>query len=143
MGKFFLLVDDDNDDAELFSEALAEINPPVNFYHVEDGHRAFHFLSNAQNKKPDIIFLDINMPEVSGWQCLIKLKKHEDYKNIPVIMYSTSSALRDKQIAIELGALGLLTKPADFKILVKILNNIANTKRGDLEKLLQEIQLIE
>jgi CheY-like chemotaxis protein len=137
--KFFLLADDDHDDAELFGEALGGIDPPVNFCHVEDGNAVFQFLTTAQNRKPDIIFLDLNMPVVSGWQCLTKLKDQTNYKDIPVIMYSTSSYWRDKEKAVEMGALGFLTKPADFKVLVKILSSIANTEIADLKKVLQAI----
>lgn len=139
MAKFFLLADDDNDDAELFEEALAGVDPPTDFYYVEDGQAVFNFLENAQNRKPDIIFLDINIPEISGWQCLATLKNHADYKHIPVIMYSTSSNPRDKEIAITLGALGFLTKPSSFKTLVHMLSSIANTETADLKRVIREI----
>ena len=138
----FLLADDDEDDTELFGEALSAIEPPVNFYHVETGQAVFQFLSNGQNKKPNIIFLDINMPEMSGWQCLSKLKNHIEYKDIPVIMYSTSSNQREKEIAFELGAWGFFTKPSDLKMLLKVLDSIANINRSDLENVLKEISLI-
>src|SRR4051812_42713633 len=124
MSKFFLLADDDADDAELFGEALVSIEPPVEFYHVEDGEEVFNFLSKTTNKKPDLIFLDLNMPKMSGWQCLARLKNDIYFKDIPVIIYSTSSHQRDKEIAIELGAMGFLTKPSDFKLLKKLLHHI-------------------
>ena len=137
--KFFLLADDDNDDAELFAEALTATGTRVDFFRVEDSLELFKFLSGTQNRKPDIIFLDINMPPISGWQCLTKIKNDDDYKNIPVVMYSTSSYSCDKDIAIELGALGFLTKPSNFKILVEILGRIANTEIRNLKKVLHEI----
>lgn len=139
MSKFFLLADDDNDDAELFEEALAGINPPVKFHHVEDGHAVFKFLSGSDTKKPDIIFLDLNMPEMGGWQCLAKLKNDVYFKEIPVVMYTTSSNSRDKEIAMELGAHGFLTKPTDYKVLKKTLENIAINSSSDLRKVLKEM----
>jgi CheY-like chemotaxis protein len=139
VNKFFLLADDDNDDAELFSEALARIIPPVRFRHVEDGHGIFEFLKQSANIKPDIIFLDLNMPGMSGWQCLSKLKNDIKFNTIPVIMYSTSSNPREKEIAVELGALGFLTKPTDFKVLTKILEQIAVNDLNDLKRILKEI----
>lgn len=134
-----MLADDDNDDAELFGEALAGIKPPVAFHHVEDGHGVFQFLNVSGNKKPDIIFLDLNMPEMSGWQCLAKLKNDIYLKEIPVVMYTTSSNSRDKEIAMELGAHGFLTKPTDYKVLKKMLENIATNSQADLKKVLKEI----
>jgi CheY-like chemotaxis protein len=132
--KLFLLADDDRDDAELFGEALTIIDPPVDFRHVSDGQAVFKYLSNEVNIRPDVIFLDLNMPEMSGWQCLAKLKNDMYFKEIPVIMYSTSANPRDKEIAIELGAVGFLTKPNDFKTLTQALESLANSKAEDLKK---------
>jgi CheY-like chemotaxis protein len=136
---FFLLADDDRDDAELFNEALNTIDSSIQFHHVEDGQAVFRFLSNADGNKPDVIFLDLNMPAMSGWQCLAKLKNEALLKDIPVVMYSTSSNPREKEIAKELGATGFVTKPTDFKVLTKILDTIALNAKGDLKKVLREI----
>jgi CheY-like chemotaxis protein len=137
--RFFLLADDDRDDAEIFSEALTTVNPSIKFHHVEDGQEVFQFLSNSKIEKPDVIFLDLNMPAMSGWQCLAKLKNDTALKNIPVIMYSTSSNPREKEIAIELGATGFVTKPTDFKALTKILETISANLGSDLRRILKEI----
>lgn len=137
MSKLYLLADDDQDDADLFGEALGEIHPPVDFRRVEDGRQVIQYLEASQNKKPDIIFLDLNMPEINGWQCLAALKNHAEYRHYPVVMYSTSSNSRDKEIAIDLGAIGLLTKPADYKLLVSILANIAGSEVTALSQVLR------
>ncbi len=139
---FFLLADDDRDDAELFNEALVIVNPAIKFHHVEDGHAVFRFLSKPNEGKPDLIFLDLNMPAMSGWQCLAKLKNDTSLKEIPVIMYSTSSNPREKEIAMELGAVGFVTKPTDFKVLTKILDTIIQNIHGDLRKILKEIVVV-
>lgn len=136
---FFLLADDDRDDAELFNEALSLISASIKFHHVENGQAALHFLTSPDCQKPDIIFLDLNMPAMSGWQCLAKLKNDSALKDIPVIMYSTSSNPREKEIAMELGAVGFVTKPADFKVLTKVLGIIANNVSGDLQRVLKDI----
>jgi CheY-like chemotaxis protein len=135
----FLLADDDHDDAELFQEALSESRLPVQLFHVEDGLRVLEFLGNKHNGRPDLIFLDLNMPGMSGWQCLARLKNDIYFQDIPVIMYSTSSHPRDKQIAIELGAMGFVTKPSDFRILCRVLSEITSNLRGDLKSALQSI----
>jgi CheY-like chemotaxis protein len=137
LNKLFLLADDDRDDAELFGEALTVIDPPVQFQHVPDGQAVFKFLSNEANPKPDIIFLDLNMPEMSGWQCLAKLKNDIYFREIPVIMYSTSTNPRDREIAGELGAAGFVTKPTDFKLLTKILTSLSQSDRENLKNALR------
>jgi CheY-like chemotaxis protein len=137
LDKLFLLADDDQDDAELFSEALTTLDPPVLFQHVPDGQAVFNYLGNKSNRKPDIIFLDLNMPEMSGWQCLAKLKNDSYFREIPVIMYSTSTNPRDREIAGELGAAGFVTKPTDFKLLTKILATLAISRTENLRNALR------
>ena len=137
---FFLLADDDCDDAELFGEALASLEQPVRFHHVENGRGIFDYLSNPVNAKPDLIFLDLNMPQMSGWQCLAKLQNDVVFKRIPVIMYSTSSHPRDREIAIDLGAHGFITKPTDYKELRRILQSIAANLFDDLKKTIRNME---
>ncbi len=139
MNKLFVLTDDDNDDAELFSEAIEAIQSPVDFYHAEGCKVLFKYLDEEQNKKPDVIFLDINMPEISGWQCLTDLKNNEKFKDIPVIMYTTSSSSLDRKIAFESGALGFWTKPTDFKTLIKVLDSIAKEESINLDTILKKL----
>lgn len=136
---FFLLADDDHDDAELFNEALTTVNSSIQFHHVEDGKAVFEYLLEGKGSKPDVIFLDLNMPAMSGWQCLAKLKNDASLKEIPVIMYSTSSNPREKEIALELGAVGFVTKPTDFRILTQVLKTIASNINGDLRSVLKNI----
>jgi len=125
MTKLFLLADDDFDDAELFNEAVMNIDPHVDFRHVEDGHEVLNFLKGQEKKMPDIIFLDINMVLVTGWECLTMLKSNDEYQNIPIIMYSTSASSVDIQKARKLGAAGFLSKPSDFRILEATLKKLA------------------
>lgn len=128
--KFFLLADDDRDDAEIFAEALEKADSRFSFLHVEDGHQVLAFLSDTRNRRPDLIFLDLNMPEMNGWQCLAKLKNDMYFKDIPVIIYSTSSHPRDREIAHHLGAATFFTKPSEFTLLIEKLRQIAANPRG-------------
>lgn len=121
----FLLADDDADDASLFCEALTRIAPTVKCLTVENGRQVFDLLSGHQTERPHVIFLDINMPIMDGWECLRKLKENSDYRNIPAIIYSTSSARKDIEMAYSLGAFLFLTKPEDFQELCEILEIVA------------------
>ena len=111
-----LLADDDQDDRELFSEALASLDSDIAYEGVEDGKEALETLQKKATR-PSIIFLDINMPVMSGWDVLKQLKSNEQYGDIPVIVYSTSSGLREKKTAFDLGALCFVTKPDDIKLI--------------------------
>lgn len=122
--KRVLLIDDDRDDAELFKEALFEINSAIVFEHYEDSKAGLKLLLEKQTDLPDLIFLDINMPIVSGWQCLTEFKKTEHLKHIPVILFTTSSQTKEKEIADELGAEGFITKPNEYKALKELLSSL-------------------
>ena len=121
MNKRFLVIDDDRDDRELFSEALASVDPVIICEQATDGAEAFDRLLQQSIGQPDIIFLDINMPVMNGWQFLSKLKSVDAYKDIPVIIYSTSSNQRDKIEADRMGALCFITKPHAFRLLKSML----------------------
>ena len=116
MVKRFLLIDDDSDDRELFSEALSLIEPAIICDQATDAEEGFAWLQTSK-EEPDLIFLDINLPVMNGWQFLTRIKALSDKKHIPVIMYSTSSNLRDMKTAQDLGALCFITKPHAFKLL--------------------------
>ncbi len=129
--KHLLLADDDPDDREFFDTALKAIDPSIECDYAMDGSEVIDKLSKGE-VNPDAIFLDINMPQVNGWQCLNWLKETDDFKNIPVIMYSTSSSRRDRQIANESGAVGFFPKPMEFDGLVKVLSVLVSKSPTDL-----------
>src|SRR6202012_3097757 len=119
--KKLLLVDDDSDDTELFSEAVGEVDNSVLCHFASDGMEALEKLSEQKIETPDLIFLDINMPEMNGWQFLERVKRNQSLKDIPVIIYSTSSQRSDVLHARTSGALCFVTKPANYGRLKKIL----------------------
>jgi CheY-like chemotaxis protein len=133
----FLLADDDADDTSMFCEALNKVASPAKCYTVENGRQVFEFLSGSRAEKPDVIFLDINMPVMNGWECLKKLKSNPDFGTIPAIMYSTSSAKKDIETAYSLGASLFMTKPDNFDELCKILKVIASTPHESLKSQLK------
>src|ERR1700749_4342251 len=115
------LIDDDMDDVELFRDALEEVDPSVLLEYANDGHEAYRSLKAQGDALPDLVFLDISMPVYSGLQCLASFKKDERLRDLPVIMYTTSSHEPEIRLASELGAVAFVTKPNDFRILKRIL----------------------
>ncbi|RYG22554.1 MAG: response regulator [Chitinophagaceae bacterium] len=79
VGKRFLLIDDDSDDRELFSDTLASVDPISICHPIPDGEEALNKLASNEIGRPDMIFLDINLPVMSGWQILTELKKKDSY----------------------------------------------------------------
>ena len=128
MIKDILLVDDDLDDTGLFQEALSVVDPQIKFHSAKNGTKALEFLLGKEPITPDLIFLDINMPEMNGWRCLTELKNTPPLRHIPVVMYSTSIMKMDGQKALSLGAIGIYQKPERFEGLKQLLKTVI----GDL-----------
>lgn len=135
----FLLVDDDADDTSLFKEVLEEVNPSIVFNSAEDGHQALHLLKKEGSILPDIIFLDLNMPRMSGKECLAEIKNDEKLLHIPVIMYTTSSQSKDIEETIQKGAICFITKPTNISELKNILSSIAGNVHNNLERTLRAL----
>lgn len=139
MSKLFWLADDDYDDAEIFSEALSETGETIEFVHLDDCNTLLNTLNQPGNNKPDVIFLDLNMPGMSGWDCLSNLQKLADCKNIPVIMYTTSSNPVDRDKAYTFGATGFITKPSSYRTLIGILKSIAQAEMEHLKDVVKSL----
>jgi CheY-like chemotaxis protein len=107
------MVDDDQDDREVFHEAIFKVYPSVEVIFAADGDEALRILTNDKTH-PDVIFLDYNMPGMTGVQCLRALKANEKTKNIPVIMYTTSGDREEEKVSILLGADHYLQKSTNF-----------------------------
>lgn len=138
--KKFLIVDDDSDDVCLFTEALTSVAPKTLCFSASDGGEALRDLEKERISKPDIIFLDLNMPEMNGWQCLTKLKSLDRFKDIPVIIHTTSTSSIDKNHARTLGAHCFFTKPDDFSILKKMLEIVIDKLNEDAaDKICDEV----
>ncbi len=116
-----LLIDDDGDDRDLFREALEKVSPATGYLSAADWEEALLVLRGAM---PDIIFLDINMPFVNGWDCLRRLKSDLQLRHIPVALYTTSSTIRDRQAAEASGAQAFYTKPDSFQELKRLLQKV-------------------
>lgn len=118
--KTFFLIDDDEDDLELFITALHEVNKPITCLTAKNGVTALKMLED-ENLSPDYIFLDLNMPVMNGKEFLSEIKTRHRLRNIPVIILSTSSDYRDKTETLALGASAFITKPASLSRLIKVL----------------------
>jgi len=124
--KKILLVDDDADDQLFFVDAIKEIEPAIDCGLANNGLEALEYLEKIP-PPPYLIFLDLNMPLMNGFECLEELKKTEAYKKIPVIIFTTSSQPKDIEKTMLLGAKMYLTKPADFNSLKDKLIDILKT----------------
>ena len=121
-----LLADDDEDDRLFFKDAFEEIKIQTNVSFVHDGMQLMDHLMNTDNKLPDILFLDLNMPKKTGKECLIEIKKTDRLKDIIIAIYSTSSSEEDIEDTFIEGANIYIKKPNDFSKLKEIIKEVVN-----------------
>lgn len=116
-----LLVDDDEDDCTIFEELLKEIDQNITLVCIHSGSNLKHTVLEL---RPDLIFLDINMPEVDGIRCLKALKSDQALLHIPVVMYSSSNYSRDIEKAYTNGASLFISKPAKIDLIKKAIKGV-------------------
>lgn len=116
---FIMIVDDDEDDRDLFCEAVSTIAKEIKCLGQQNGEDALKYLTDDQTSLPDIIFLDLNMPRLDGKTCLKELKQIDRVKNIPVVIYSTSNHPQDREQTKQLGATGFVQKYTEFQKLTE------------------------
>ena len=112
--KRILVVDDDEDDREVFLEVVSELNSSIISDTAINGADGLQKLASFESL-PNLIFLDLNMPIMSGTEFLEKIKNIERLKNIPIVIFSTSSDEWAIKQVRALGATDFITKPDKFK----------------------------
>jgi CheY-like chemotaxis protein len=118
--------DDDEDDLLMFCDIMKEINPSLQCVTSIEYEEAMQKLSEGPIK-PDIIFIDINMPKVSGIEMLAELKRSKEYSKTPIIMYTTSTHIHEIKQCLKLGANQVLTKLFDPQDTVRQLREAITT----------------
>jgi CheY-like chemotaxis protein len=85
-----LLADDDRDDCFFFKNTLSKLPIETQFTIMQDGELLMKYLSEHSDNLPDVLFLDLNMPRKNGAECLREIKFNKKFRQLPVIIYSTS-----------------------------------------------------
>lgn len=124
-----LLVEDNEADAELALRAFRrrKVSNPV--YVARDGAEALDYVQRrgafAEDAPvPGLILLDLRIPKVDGLEVLRELKQHEVYRNIPVVVLTTSAEDRDVRRSYELGAASYIVKPVEFEKFQEVVERI-------------------
>lgn len=118
------LADDDADDRLLFEEAVMEVNHDVRITMAKNGEQLMGILSTNTPPPPHLIFLDLNMPLKNGFECLEEIKSSGKYKDIPVVVFSTSNQKEAIDQVYSIGADYYLCKPDNFQQLKGLLNKV-------------------
>lgn len=128
-----LLADDDKDDCLMFKDALDELPLAFTLTVVYNGEQLMDLLNKEGFKLPDILFLDLNMPRKTGFECLSEIKNNKRLKNLTVIIISTSFEQDITHLLYKAGAQYYIQKPNDFaKLRMVIAHAIKLTTKRNL-----------
>jgi len=119
MNEHVLLYAEDEDAAVFLLEmALKEANIAITLHRVSDGEEALAFLHHngayVRAPKPDMVLLDLNLPRKSGHEVLLAIREDNELRAIPVVIFTSSSAVSDRRKSLALGAQMHITKPSSF-----------------------------
>jgi CheY-like chemotaxis protein len=116
-----LIVDDDADDREIIRDAFLSHKDDIEYVFIDNGEVLMQYLQDhAQDTLPSLIMLDLNMPGKDGRESLKALKTDAKYQPVPIIVFTTSSSYRDRQMVYQLGCNCFVTKPDTFNKLVEL-----------------------
>ena len=129
--RMILMADDDGEDCVLVGDALRETGRPCDLHFVRNGEELCDYLRHEGEYKdarnaplPDLILLDLKMPRKDGRQTLQELKSDPQWRRIPVIALTTSTANDDVTFCYDMGVNSYVTKPATYRELVRIVETL-------------------
>ena len=117
---YVLIADDDPDDLIILSDGLREAYREVAIETVADGDEVLDWLADHPAELPQLIVLDYKMPRVSGADVLRQISGNDRYKDVPVVVWTTSERENEMQECLGLGAERLFVKPTTDKELMRI-----------------------
>ena len=116
-----IIVDDEKDVSELFSDLIELRCIKI----VGLGFTGFHAISLVNEKKPDVVFLNIHMPELNGVEALKEIKKN--YPKTHVVMITSDVSVDVKKLS-QYGAIATLFKPFDMQKIMQVIDEIQRSK---------------
>lgn len=120
--KPILLIEDDAIDQMSVKRAFEQLEIKNDLIIQENGEEALKYLKD--NERPCLIILDLNMPRMNGIEFLDIVKKDKLYRNIPIIVFTTSYQMGEKIKAYDRCIVGYIVKPTDYKQVVETFKTI-------------------
>ena len=113
-----LWADDDLDDMAIMRDVMQGINTNHQIIEVDNGRKVLNYLEEAKERNlfPCLIVLDMNMPILSGRDALAIIKNHPDFKEIPVVIFTTSNSSLDRMFCNRFDV-EMITKPITYNSL--------------------------
>ena len=126
-----LLVEDNDDDAELARAAFGRCEVPIDLVVVEDGFEALDYLfrrgAHAARKPgaPDLVLLDLKLPGIDGFEVLRQIRAEDDTFGVAVVVFTSSAEETDIERSVRFGANSYVRKPIDFDQFLGVAEKLA------------------
>lgn len=121
-----LLTDDDADDRHFFQLAVKDMAIDSKLKMLNDGVELMEYL-HSTTEYPDILFLDLNMPRKTGYECLKEIRNDGKFSAMAIAIYSTSNSDEDIENMLVAGANVYIHKPADLEKLKQIMQYVVKS----------------
>jgi CheY-like chemotaxis protein len=123
-----LLVEDNAGDVRLMQEAFREIAAPHRLSVVGTGRGALEFLRREEEyeeaPRPDLVLLDLTLPDVSGLEVLAAIKKDAALRRIPAVVFSSSQRPEEVVSAYNLNANSYIAKPVELADFIRVVKGV-------------------
>ncbi len=120
-----LLIEDNPGDIELIKAGFDEARMAISLNVISDGEEAINFF-DGDEKLPDLVLLDINLPKVSGFEVLKAIRSNDASSNIPVVVLTSSESESDVTNSYKGHANSFITKPVDINKFLEVMKSIEN-----------------
>jgi CheY-like chemotaxis protein len=126
-----LMAEDDPDDRLLVARAFQELRVEAILRFVENGEELIHYLfgigkhADAEaSPRPGLILLDLNMPKKNGREALKEIRSTPNFKELPIVIWTTSNHKADKAFCLKAGASSYIVKPYSYAELIKTMRDV-------------------
>lgn len=124
------LVDDDNDESDFFQIALDFLGIDFQFQFYNTAKDFVTHIEKTDSQLPDIIFVDMSMPEISGKDLIELLRKNVKFDAIQAVIYTAHISEKDKQAMMDLGTFEFFIKPTEFSELTQMLKEMIDRRQA-------------
>jgi len=122
------LVDDDKDESDFFQIALDFLGIDYQFRFFGNAKDFVSYVENEETILPDIIFVDMSMPEISGKDLIKQLRENSRFDGMEAVIYTAHISEKDKQAMMSLGTFEFFIKPTEFSELTEMLKEMIDRR---------------
>ena len=119
-----LFVEDNPQDVRLLKYALSQLDNQVNLVHYPDGQELLAALPKLYAANIACVLVDLNMPLVNGFEVITELRANEDFRHVPIIVFTNTNSNEERVRCYTLGANAYVQKPLEIEELVKAVKSI-------------------